>query len=52
MDKPNYEEIAKNFGLWGEYIDTDATMTIEEFDEMSVDEKITMIVDIWGDEEE
>lgn len=33
-------EIAEDYELWEEYVDPGATMTQQEFDELSVDEKI------------
>lgn len=35
-------EIAEDYELWGEYVDPDATMTEDEFDKLTVDEKVAM----------
>lgn len=45
-----YAEIANDYRLWADYVDTDATMTEEEFDAMSEDEKVQMQESIWGPE--
>lgn len=50
MDKPSYTQIAESFDLWGEYVDPDATMTREQFDTMSVDEKVKIQRDLFGKE--
>ena len=47
----SYEEIAKDYELWGEYVDPQATMTESEFDEMPDDEKVKMQEDMFGKEE-
>lgn len=49
MSKYTNEEIAGNFHLWGTYVDPMATMTEEEFDKLSTDEKVKIIEDIWPD---
>jgi hypothetical protein len=51
MRNPTYEQTASSYGLWGEYVDPAATMTEEEFDAMSTDEKVQIQIDIWGPEE-
>ena len=43
MERPTCEEIASNFDLWGEYVDPDATMTEQEFEEMSIEEGLGII---------
>jgi len=35
-------EIAEDYELWMEFVDPDATMTEEEFDALSTEEKIAM----------
>jgi hypothetical protein len=49
--KPTYEQTANDFQLWMEYVDPHATMTKEEFEQMSIAEKVAMQVEIWGEEE-
>ena len=46
-----YEEIAESYGLWCDYVDPMATMTEEEFNELSTEEKIKMQEDMFGKEE-
>ena len=50
MNRPTSEQIANNFGLWGEYVDPDATMTREQFDAMTTDEKLSMMRECFGSE--
>ena len=51
MSNPHsYEEIAESFALWIEYVDPDGTMAEEEFDALSVDEKIQLQVPAFGEE--
>jgi hypothetical protein len=47
-----YKQTANDFQLWMEYVDPHATMTQEEFDQMTTEEKIEMQVEIWGEEED
>ena len=42
------EEIAEDFSLWGEYADPHATMSEREFDELSTEEKIAMLIEMFG----
>lgn len=46
-----YRENAENFELWAEYVDPGATVTREEFEKMTVTEKIQIQIDCFGDEE-
>lgn len=45
-----YAQIAADFQLWGEFVDTSAEMTEEEFDAMSVEDKIALQVEAFGPE--
>lgn len=47
-----YKVIAKNWHLWIEAVDPDATMTKEEFDSLSIKEKIQIQIDCFGEENE
>lgn len=51
MKKPSYADVAESFSLWCDYVDPMATMTKEEFDAMTIDQKVKMQEDIWGEEE-
>lgn len=42
-------DIATNFELWQEYVDRYATTSKGEFDNMSVEEKLKVIVDCFGE---
>lgn len=49
--KHTYIEIANSFELWGEHVDPDATMSREQreqFDAMSLDDKITVLNSTFG----
>jgi len=46
-----YEQIAQNFELWGEYVDPHAEMTEEEFNELSIKEKVEMQAEMFGPDE-
>ena len=48
---PTYEEICDNYHLWGEYFDTQAIYSREEFEDLSYAEKHEMIVACCGEEE-
>ena len=44
---PTRTEIACDFALWGEYVDPDGHTTEEEFDAMSVEEKVAFQREMW-----
>ena len=46
-----YAEIAANWNLWIELVDTNATMTREEFDALTVEQKVAMQVEAFGPEQ-
>ena len=52
MTTHTYSEIAANWNLWAEYVDTGGTMTEEEFEERDEAEKIAIIVACFGAEED
>ena len=45
-----YSQIAADFRLWREAIDPDATMTQAEFDAMSVEAGVAILIDALGQE--
>lgn len=49
--KYSYTETATDWNLWTEYVDPEATMTEEEFNELSVEEKVAMQVQCFGQED-
>jgi hypothetical protein len=51
MNSPTYAQIAGNFGLWEEYVDRSGHMTEEQFDEMTISERMDFIVGCFGREE-
>jgi len=46
-----YEQVAKKLELWQEYVDPEATMTDDEFEQLTTEEKIQIQVDCFGKEE-
>lgn len=46
-----YEEIASDYELWADYVDPNATMTEKEFSELSVEEKVEMQKEMFGQDE-
>ncbi len=50
MTTISYTECAENFSLWAEYVDPHAAMTREEFDALSIAEKVAMQVEAFGPE--
>jgi|JI10StandDraft_1071094.scaffolds.fasta_scaffold1865152_2 hypothetical protein len=51
MQHPSYEEVATDWELWCDYVDPSATMTKEQFDEMTTEEKIQMQIECFGEED-
>jgi hypothetical protein len=51
-NKFTYEQIARSFQLWGEYVDPMATMTEEQFEEMEMEERLQIMVDCFGPEQD
>jgi hypothetical protein len=50
MNTYTYEDIAGSFELWAEFVDPSATMTEAQFDDMSITDRIALIVSMFGDE--
>ena len=48
----NYSACAKSWALWNEFVNVDATMTREEFDSLTVDQKIALQVEAFGKEKQ
>lgn len=51
-EKHTYAEIAADYQLWVEFVDTGAAMTEAEFDALSIDQKVTLQVEAFGPEDE
>ena len=47
-----YNQIAESYKLWTEYVDNNPELTEEQFDEMSIEEKASVMVDCFGPETE
>ncbi len=50
MTKVTNNDIATDFELWGEYMDTDGILTEDEFEAMPRKEKLQEITDCFGDD--
>jgi len=48
----SYLEIARDFDLWQEYVDTNAVMTEVDFNALSDEEKIDILTEFFGPEQE
>jgi hypothetical protein len=51
MNEKSYADIAASFPLWQEYVDPSGLTTEEEFDAMTIDEKIEFQVKCFGAQE-
>jgi len=49
---PTHTEIATNWNLWREYCDPGATMTMQEWTDMSLTERVDILVACFGPEGE
>jgi len=47
-DVLTYSQIAYDWDLWKTYVDPDANMTEEEFDAMSIEERVAAMTYMWG----
>jgi hypothetical protein len=47
--KHTLADIANNWALWNEFVNTDATMTREEFDVLSIQYKLGLQIQSFGD---
>ena len=52
MKEERYQEIAESWTLWAEYIDPGATMTASEFEAMTISDRLDIIVDCFGPEQD
>ena len=50
MSKPSYRELATNFDLWCEFVFFEEQISEREFDEMSIDEKLDILLGCFGSE--
>jgi hypothetical protein len=49
-DQYTYKQIAENFALWREYVDPSGLHTQEDFDSMTLQEKIDFQINCFGPE--
>jgi hypothetical protein len=52
MTKATYAEIANNWALWNEFVNTDATMSRDEFDSLTTEQKVALQVKAFGPEQD
>jgi hypothetical protein len=45
-----YAEIATDWSLWNEFVNTDATMSRDEFDSLTTEQKVALQVEAFGPE--
>ena len=50
MSKPSYRELATNFDLWCKFVFFEEQVPEREFDEMSIDEKLDILLGCFGSE--
>jgi hypothetical protein len=50
-DQYTYQQIAENFSLWSEYVDPSGLHSQEDFDAMTLEEKIDFQVKCFGAQE-
>ena len=50
MTNPTYAQIAADFRLWGERFDTGAEMTRADFDAVTIERRVGLLVDSFGPE--
>lgn len=46
-----YAEIAADWTLWNEFVNVDAAMSREEFDGLTIEQKVAMQVEMFGAEQ-
>jgi hypothetical protein len=50
VSKPSYRELATNFDLWCKSVFLEEEISEREFDEMSIDEKLDILLGCFGSE--
>jgi len=50
VSKPSYRELATNFDLWCKFVFFEEKVSEREFDEMSIDEKLDILLGCFGSE--
>jgi hypothetical protein len=51
MNSATYTEIANDWALWNEYVNTDATMSRDEFEALTTEQKVALQVEAFGPEQ-
>ena len=51
MTAPSFSEIAASLDLWREYADPDIAVSDDEFYSMTIDERIELLNEVWGDDD-
>ena len=52
MIEYTHRQVAENIDLWDEYFNTSALMSAEDFHAMSVEERVAMLVEAFGEDED
>lgn len=52
MTRPTYEQISASFNLWQEYADTAGTIDRDEFDSMTIADRLDLLLSTFGPEPE
>ena len=52
MNTITYNEIARDYRLWEEYVDPDGLLSEDDFNALTVEEKVQMQVSCFGQEAE
>lgn len=50
MTRPTHDQMAKDFDLWQEYVDTDGVITENDFHAMTYADRLNLIVETFGPE--
>jgi hypothetical protein len=50
MSQATYTEIANDWSLWNEFVNTDAAMSRDEFDTLTIEQKVALQVEAFGPE--
>ena len=49
MQTPTYAQAANDRAIWNEWFDPDGAVDDEEFNSMTVEERIDLLREVWGD---
>jgi len=51
MSQATYTEIATDWRLWNEFVNTDSTMSRDEFDALTTEQKVALQIEAFGPEQ-